>query len=274
MSKARDYVFTINNPTEEDYKQLTEAQEKCIYLTYGKETGESGTFHLQGLIRFRNPRSPRSVSRMLARAHIERRRGPIAKAVEYCQKDGDFVEFGEKPSEKRSSRDRFKWVIQKAEAGSLEEIKEEEPGMFLRYLQTLRSLRARPSPILDGELENEWWFGSTGTGKSKKLWEEYPGHFAKSLNKWWDGYEDQDIIGMEEVDPVHGRWLGPFLKVWSDRYPFNAEIKGGTLKCIRPKKFVVTSNYTIEECFPNEQDFGPLKRRFKVTEFKTLINSS
>lgn len=39
---------------------------------------------------------------------------------------------------------------------------------------------------------------------------------------------------------------------------------------IRPKKIIITSNYSIEECFHNEQDIAAIKRRFKVTKFMTL----
>jgi len=42
---------------------------------------------------------------------------------------------------------------------------------------------------------------------------------------------------------------------------------------IRPKKIIVTSNYTIEECFPNVQDHLPLKRRFKVKHFPGIFAS-
>lgn len=57
------------------------------------------------------------------------------------------------------------------------------------------------------------------------------------------------------------------LKIWADRYPFPGEIKGGTIERIRPEKIIVTSNYSIRECFPNPQDHEPMLRRFKVTLF-------
>lgn len=60
------------------------------------------------------------------------------------------------------------------------------------------------------------------------------------------------------------------LKIWADRYPFCAEIKGGTLQKIRPLKIIVLSNYSIDECFENSQDLEPIKRRFKVKQFLTL----
>nr|QXP07592.1 MAG: replication associated protein [Arizlama virus] len=270
MSKQRDFCFTINNPTDSDYIELKHLEEEAKFYCYGKETGETSTFHLQGFVMFSNQRTLRGVSRLLTRAHLEKRRGTPQQAIEYCAKDGDFYEWGERPIAGKTTKERHAWCISMARQGYLDRIEVEEPGMYLRYLSTFRSLRERESSIITADLDNEWWTGPTGTGKSRKLWAEYPDHFPKSLNKWWDGYENQDVVALEELNPDNGKWIGSFLKIWSDRYPFNAEIKGGTLKLIRPKKFVVCSNYSIEECFPNDQDLLPLKRRFKVTRFNTL----
>lgn len=48
-----------------------------------------------------------------------------------------------------------------------------------------------------------------------------------------------------------------------DHYPFKAEAKGGYMQ-IRPKRFILTSNYSIRECYPDENDYLPLERRVKV----------
>lgn len=53
------------------------------------------------------------------------------------------------------------------------------------------------------------------------------------------------------------------LKTWADRYPIRAETKGSSA-VIRPKVIVVTSNYSIEKCFPDEEDQDAIKRRFRV----------
>lgn len=120
---------------------------------------------------------------------------------------------------------------------------------------------------MSGGLQNEWWVGPTGTGKSRHLWNVYPKHYPKALNKWWDGYNDEDVVAIEEMDPDHGQYLGHYVKIWADRYPFSPETKGGYLSKIRPKKIIILSNYTIEECFPRPQDVDPIKRRFTVKHF-------
>lgn len=54
-----------------------------------------------------------------------------------------------------------------------------------------------------------------------------------------------------------------FLKAWGDRYEFRAETKGSSLT-IRPKAIVVTSNWSIRDCFPERQDYEAIERRFRV----------
>jgi len=56
---------------------------------------------------------------------------------------------------------------------------------------------------------------------------------------------------------------GHHFKQWADKYPFPAEVKGGTIK-LRPQRIIVTSNYRIEECWVKHQDYEPIKRRFTV----------
>lgn len=148
----------------------------------------------------------------------------------------------------------------------MDELKESYPRLYLTHLKTLLTIRAYKSQPLDGELKHEWWYGPTGTGKSRKIWTDYPEHFAKPVNKWWDGYAGQEVVCIEEWEPKN-ECTAAKLKIWADRYPFPAEIKGGTIQKIRPTKIIVTSNYTIEECFPREEDHLPLKRRFKEVFF-------
>lgn len=269
MSRSRGWCFTINNPTGWHTVEIEDLVSAAQYVVYGNEVGESGTPHWQGYCYFKERKSFAQLKRILKDAHLEAQKGSIDQAVEYCKKDGDFREFGTKPVGPKGQKDKFKAVLELARAGNFQEIEDNYASIYLRYHAKLLSLRKPERPIILDTLENEWWYGATGTGKSRELWERFPNHYQKSLNKWWDGYAYEEVVAIEEWSPKN-EVTSSQLKIWADRYPFCAEIKGGTLQKVRPKKIIVLSNYTIEECFQNSQDLEPIRRRFKVKHFVSL----
>lgn len=86
------------------------------------------------------------------------------------------------------------------------------------------------------------------------------------MNKWWDGYKPGQTVIIDEWDPEVSKYLASHLKRWADHHPFCAEVKGGT-RVLRPPKLIITSNYTIEECFQEARDREPLMRRFTQVRF-------
>lgn len=139
--------------------------------------------------------------------------------------------------------------------------------MYARYMTFYGQvhIQFRDQRVMDGELPHEWWWGPAGSGKTSKAFSEYPDLYIKPLSKWWDGYNDQEVVLIDDWSPDHAMLVN-HLKHWADRYPFAAEIKGSMMQ-IRPKKIIITSNYPIESCFEREEDQMALKRRFKVTRF-------
>ena len=95
--KARGWIFTINNWTEEDERAVLtlSEQENVKYLICGKEVGESGTPHLQGAVYFNNACRFSTMKKKLERAHLESARGDAFSNEDYCGKDGEIlVEVG------------------------------------------------------------------------------------------------------------------------------------------------------------------------------------
>jgi len=279
--KYRAWTFTLNNytPVHEEHIQ-TIVKNLCRYIVYGKEVGvQDGTPHLQGYVYFHNARQHKAVTRLLPGAWVTPSRGSAEKNRVYCTKqaNGGF-EFGEPPMEADVARQkggagnaaRYAKAIKAAESNDMESIKRDDPQLFLLHGVRLESLYAPNTVPLDGELLHEWWVGPSGAGKSRLLWELYPNHFAKNINKWWDGYKRQDVVAIEEWSPKNDCTIQK-LKQWADRYPFTGEVKGGHLGSIRPKKLIVLSNYSPQQCFLNQEDLEPMLRRFTVINFPSQL---
>lgn len=69
------------------------------------------------------------------------------------------------------------------------------------------------------------------------------------------------IRNMSGVQPFHANWLGHYLKIWPDRYPFLAEIKDSTMQ-IQSQKTIVTSNFKIEQIWTGSV-FATINSRFE-----------
>jgi len=259
-TRPRGWCFTLNNPTQDEINQVSTVP--CRYIIFGHEIGENGTPHLQGYVHFKEATTFTRAKALLPRCHLEPRRGSPAQAIRYCKKDGLYTEIGESPV----AANKWSRIIELSEKGYTNTIRQEYPDVYFKCAVRIKSMRVREPTIIEGDLTNEWWVGHTGTGKSKSLWRLYPDHYQKTLNKWWDGYQDEDIVAIEEWSPKND-CTGSQLKIWADRYPFSAEVKGGTLSKIRPKKIIVLSNYDIATCFTDSRDNEPLLRRFQVFRF-------
>lgn len=99
---ARRYVFTINNYTEEEESAiftLPDVEPSVKGVGAGREVGESGTPHLQGVLFLNAPKRLGAVKAFpgMQRAHLEVMRGTVKQAEDYAKKDGQYTFVGERP---------------------------------------------------------------------------------------------------------------------------------------------------------------------------------
>ena len=211
--------------------------------------------------------------------------------------------------EKSERGQAYKHCVQLAKQGKMETILTQYPLIYLQYKDKLNAIRLDTTKCERMYLNNEygkffkchflWLYGATGLGKSffctiivhllnafyaalyPKLNKNYTPlrvHY-KNKNKWWDRYDNEEIVIIEEASPETMKTSAHYYKQWIDEYPFNPEIKGSTINYIRPKFIIITSNYSLQQCFTDPttgsiklEDYNPLSRRlceYHLTERKT-----
>lgn len=134
MSQAKHWCFTLNNYTTANLTQLRNLGDKVSYVVFGRETGASGTPHLQGFVSFAKRTRRNQVIREIGQAHCTVARD-VPRSIEYCKKDGDFEEFGTPPGGTgvRSDLESFKQDVKEGKLKSLDEVRECHSDVYAKY---------------------------------------------------------------------------------------------------------------------------------------------
>lgn len=252
-------MFTINNATENEW-----VMSDCIdYLIVGKEVSDGGTPHLQGYVCFHIRKRLDGAKKIFPRAHMEIVRGTVSQAIMYCKKDGNWKDWGEPP---KSAGQKVHDLWEKAYNSALEGKYDEIPKCILvRNYHAFKRIRQdnpkNPKALL--RRSNVWIYAPSGYGKSTYARETYPDYYDKAPNKWFVGYRNESVILCDDWGPDNFKYLGWYIKRWADLFPFPMESKGGGEQ-IRPQSIIVTSQYSISECFPDELEREAIENRFTV----------
>ena len=231
-AKIRNALVTWNNPPTKDWDDLV-AMLNPAYMVGQLERGEAGTLHWQFAVQWQNPRSFAAIKKDLPLAHFEEVRS-WAAAVTYCQKadtrDSGPWEFGTRPtggSGKAQAEDWETWY-QLAAEGKFKEI----PPKFKSSTWAIWSaFTARISNSSTKQMCAESGFGALRS-RQEPLCPPSAGSrglLPKLNNKWWDGYQSQKVVIMEDVDKETVKFLHHHLKIWADRWGFIGETKGARL---------------------------------------------
>lgn len=183
MARARYWIGTI--PASLEWNPPLELPDTCNWLRGQEEIGEGGLRHWQVFVAFRRDVRVHGI-RLLFPGHWEPTRS--AAAEDYVWKEdtrvaGTQFELGSKPF-KRNSKTDWAEVRRAAVSGDLTTV---PPDVYIKYYASLRRIAADHARPVASERTCYVFWGSTGTGKSRRAWEEatLQAYSKDPLSKWW-----------------------------------------------------------------------------------------
>lgn len=246
---------------------VSELPEKIAYFAYGHETcPTTGRDHLQCFAYAKSVMRFTQWKKIFPGHHIEPMKGNFAQNEKYCSKQGNLIELGERPMGNGKRKDLAIVCERVIKGESLKSISKDYPTTYVMYNNGLARLSAMHSePYRHDTVRGYWLWGVAGAGKSHYAKERFPNFYIKAQNKWFDGYNGEESIILDDYDC--GKFLGHYIKIWTDKWECTGEIKGGTVH-LRHHHFVITSNYSIEQMFPDDIPLQEaIRRRCEVIHF-------
>lgn len=243
----------------------------------------TGRTHLQGYVQFIGKHRLSELRRYPNgdTVHWEVARGTEEENFDYCTKEGNFIIHGDEPRRVHGGmRERKRWndALAHIKTGRLELIDPQIQITQCRNLDFLvKKYKQRPDD-LDPSTRHTWIWGPTGTGKSRAAREIMADNtwYDKSQNKWWDHYEGEHYVLIDDLEKEMGKALVVHLKRWLDIYPFVGESKGGLDKHIRPQHIIITSNFHPADIWGEEEEawLNPILRRIEITHMASLATTT
>jgi hypothetical protein len=289
QKQSRIWGFTLNNYTPEEVEMVkTMDMTGILYMCFQTEVAPTtGTPHLQGMFSF--PGRGRRFNGVkalpgMARARLDTKsKGAWVNRV-YCTKQDtraiegyEFFEAGEVPvpQGRRTDIQDIKKVID--ETGSLRAALNEAHS-FQQLQAAKMALTLMDPPLRDG-IQVRWYWGATGTGKTRAAYEEsganQPGAdvwVSADTLQWWDGYDGHKNVIIDDYRRNACTFVD-LLKIL-DRYRKRVPVKGGFVP-LCATNFWITAPKPPDVMWEGrtEEELGQLLRRIHVIrEFKDVAD--
>lgn len=209
MSRATRWTFTVPNP---DTWRPTFDCSTMNYLVWEMETcPTTGTPHIQGYVRLTSRKTLHTVKRLLhPSVHLEAARGSEEENRNYCSKDRETagLDWGEEgdydPGMRQGRRSDLKAATDAIASGATRRtLAQDFPEVYAKYggnIDKMILLSAPPPPRLRTITTTILW-GQPGTGKTWRVYEQYPDcFFVKPGRDPWGSYDTQQTICFDEFD--------------------------------------------------------------------------
>ena len=274
-TQSRKWQITINNPVEKNYthghlKNILSGMKSVVYWCMADEVGENGTYHTHLYLQGRGGINFSTIKKRFEGSHFEMAKGTAQQNREYVSKtgkwetdkkketsvEGTFEEWGEMPVERQGARNDLADIYSMIKQGMTNyQIMEQVPDIMLQ----LDKLEVARQAVRDEEYAEKWRelqvnyiFGATGTGKTRDVMEQYGYRNVYRITDYshpFDGYMGQDVIMFEEFRSSLS--LGDMLK-YLDGYPVVLPCRYANKQACFTKVYIVT-NVPLSEQYKSAQ---------------------
>lgn len=251
MGKTRLWAFTNFdlNFNYDDFISNTTAE----YVFIGQEIcPKTKRQHHQGFVYFSGARgSCKQVAKQLGKCHVEPCKGNIDQNIDYCSKDGNYIEYGVKPAQgHRTDLCAIKDDILEQKL-TVNQIIVNNPVIYHQYGRTLNKLEeiALRSKYRTWMTEGIWYYGPTGVGKSHMAFKDYSPdthYIYPNDNGWWDGYTGQETVIINEF---RGGICFAELLDLMDKWPKHVKRRNREPLPFLAKKIIITSSLHPKEVY-------------------------
>ena len=244
--RVRAWVLTYHKPTERDHLWFeTLAKKKGIrYFIVGREHTKNDGLHFQGYIAWINGKTFKQAKRWLGldKVHIEWARGNDFHNQKYCSKENCIIEVG-KPTKQGKRTDIERAVDIAKETGKIREVLKvvnnyqavRHSELYMKYLEPEKT---RPNL----EVINIW--GSSGSGKTRYVYDNNTEVYRPINYKWWEGYDGHTTVLLDDIRPDWCKF-NELLNLL-DIYPIRVESKGSSRQLRATKIYITTPRPLID----------------------------
>lgn len=257
--------------TVEMFEQATRVR----YIIWQLECGEQEhRYHLQGYVELNSPCRLSTVRNLISNtAHWEIRRGTRDEARNYCRKEETRIagpwERGAWNSAGQGFRSDLQGIAQAISTGALtfQNIREEVPARYCQYRNGIRDLLAHSAKKRSRTFRTVHCTilcGAPGCGKTRYAVGASNDYFmldpgANGSNVWFDGYEGQDVL---IIDDFYGWIKWTLLLRLLDGYQCRLPVKGGFTYANWTRIFITSNSHPADWYNYNEHMcWGALVRR-------------
>jgi hypothetical protein len=223
-TQSRKWQLTINNPldygfTHDKIKSNLLELKSLIYWVMSDEVGEEGTYHTHVFIACSSAVRFSTIKNLFGESHLEMANGTSQQNRDYIFKEGKWAkdkkketnlsetheEYGEMPVERQGSRNDLHDLYDMIKEGMTNyEILEDNPQYMLNVDKIERArqiMKEEKYKSTFRELDVTYIFGSTGSGKTRGVMEQYGYENVFRVTDYlhpFDSYKNQDVIIFEE----------------------------------------------------------------------------